>query len=272
MYDTMGDVTESVKEYLTFGRRPWRLVRIWILQVIILFSDLRVFRLVHPWLSDIFTEPLLLQIYSLVTVVSLVALYGFLYKMSQMTFAPKYQRRRHLAVSMAGYLALAGSVVGLLSLTPAPGVYPDVYGGLTVVEFVLGSMVTVNLSALLAIGFYAQFDDVGYPSQSEINATIDDWLEAMEWTDLPEGTREKEARYQEFQQLTEEVVELLEHADTREGERLQEEFEAWQEWCRQHGPLSQEAVIAGEVENDRLVRQRERLDEITTKLEYIVDP
>jgi len=271
MLQSLSDTLAPLPEYLTFGRRPYRLVRIWFLQIVIVFSDMRVFRMIHPWISELVTEPFLLKVYTAVTVVAFLGLFVFLRRMGQLTFDPRFQRRTHLAISMVGYLVMAGAVMAVVVLLPAPSLEPNVGGGFTPLEAALTTMMTVNLAALLAIGFYAQFDDDGFPPRSEFEETIQEWLDALDWTDLPEGSREKEVRYNEFQQRTEALTEVLGHAHTTEGKQLHDSFDEWLGWFQMHGPISQEAILERDVTNDRLRRQRERLSAMTDQLEAIVD-
>ncbi|MFC7044359.1 hypothetical protein ACFQH6_02095 [Halobacteriaceae archaeon GCM10025711] len=53
-------------------------------------------------------------------------------------------------------------------------------------------MVTSNLAALVAVGFYAMFDLEDYPSRSHIETTAADWLQSLDWVEEPEG-RERNA-------------------------------------------------------------------------------
>lgn len=271
MYDSLPGTLAPLTEYLTFGRRPYRLVRIWFLQIIIVFSDMRVFRMVHPWISDLVEKPVLLKVYVAITVIAFVGLYAFIRRMGQLTFDPRFQRQTHLALSMTGYLSMASMVMGVVVLLPAPSIEPNLGGGFTMIEFALASMMTVNLAALLAVGFYAQFDDDGFPPRAELEETIQEWLDALDWTDLPEGSREKEVRYNEFQQRTEALTQILEHAHTQRGTELNDEFEEWLAWFRMHGPLSQEAILERDVKNERLRCQRDRLRSMIDQLENVVD-
>lgn len=271
----MKDITlerlAPLSEYLTFGRRPYRLVRVWVLQIIIVFSDMRVFRMIHPWISDLVEKPFLMRVYLAITIIAFIGLYSFLRRMGKLTFDPRFQRHRHLALSTAGYLVLASTVVAVVTILPDPGLEPNLHGGFTPIELALSVMMTVNLAALLAIGFYAQFDDDGFPNRDELEDTIQQWLDTHDWTDLPEGSREKEIRYNEFQQRTEELIDVLEHAKTARGSTLHEEFEEWRAWFERHGPLSQESILERDVKNERLRCQRERLHTMTDQLEAVVE-
>lgn len=266
-HDTPRAVLAAFVEYLTFGRRPRLLFRVLVLQLIVIVGELQVFRAVHPAVIRTFDGLTVVELYLGVTTVALVVLVAFVHRMSQLVFVPAFRDPRHVARAVASYLLLGAAVVALM--VPVPNVPPSVTDGVSPPEVALGAMVTSNLAALVAIGFYALFDLEDYPSRSRIETTIAAWLRSLDWVDAPEGSQTKEARYAEFRERTEELSALLDYAVTRDGKRLQADFEAWLEGFGTHGLLSQEAIVTGGAENERLADQHEALQDIVDRLERI---
>lgn len=260
---------EELVEYVTFGRRPQLLFRVWILQLVVIFFEAQVFRVVHPAVTRLFDRPVVLEIYLAVVGVALVVLAAFVRRMARLTFSARFRDLRHVGLSVVGYLLLGGTVVALV--VPAPNVPPVLADGLSVPELALAAMATVTLAALLAVGFYALFDLEDYPSRREIRRGVGEWLDALDWAAEPEGSRAKRERYGEFLARTEELSGLLDYAVTAEGERLRTDFEAWVEAYSNQSPLSQEAIVTGDVEDSRLAAQEEALNRLVERLERIAE-
>jgi len=268
MKETIRDRFGMVEEYLTFGRRRWRLIRVWILQIVLMFSEVQVFGVVHPW-TDHVSEGVLVWTYASITLVFVGALVAVVRRMGQLTFAPWSREPRHQAVSVLGYLVTGAITVFVVWVVPPPHRGPTLGGGITALDLSLGSMVTGMLAVLLALGYYAQFDATDFPTQEEIDEAVETWLESLDWAEMAEGSREKERRYREFRQRSEHLEAELQNAVTDAGQRLRDDFESWRAWFDQHDRLSQEAVIKGSVDNPRLDRGRDRLAAITDRLEGI---
>ncbi|MFC7044360.1 hypothetical protein ACFQH6_02100 [Halobacteriaceae archaeon GCM10025711] len=111
---------ERLLELLTFGRRPQLLFRVLVLQVIVIFGEFQVFRIVHPAVMRTFGDVVVVELYLTITAIAVVVLGAFVSKMSQLTFVPRFREPRHIALSMGSYMLLAGSVVALVF--PAPGI------------------------------------------------------------------------------------------------------------------------------------------------------
>ncbi|MFC7044358.1 hypothetical protein ACFQH6_02090 [Halobacteriaceae archaeon GCM10025711] len=62
---------------------------------------------------------------------------------------------------------------------------------------------------------------------------------------------------------------LLEFAVTVHGDRLRTDFKGWVAGFQTQGLLSQEAIVTGDVENERLAAQHEALQRIVERLEPI---
>lgn len=271
MTDTIPDRIDSAGEYLTFGRRHWRLVRVWALQLVIVFSEIRVFGVVHPWIVGYVRRSWVLALYVLVAVTSVAILSRIVRQMGRLTFAPWSRDPRHLAVSAFAYLLFAGVAIAVVWILPAPGLTGTADGVIGAVEVALGAMATGVLADLLALGYCAQFDATDFPSQEEIDEAVEDWLESMDWVEKNAGSWEKEERYREFERRTDRLNAVLENAVTEEGKRLRDDFREWRAWFEDHDRLSQEAVIDETVDNRRLDRGRDRLTDIRDRLETLND-
>lgn len=266
--DTIRDRFGTAEEYLTFGRRRWRLIRVWILQIVLMFSEVQIFGVFHPW-TDHVDDGVLLWTYAAITLVFVGALVAVVRRMGQLTFAPWSRDPRHLTVSILGYLATGVLTVFIVWVLPPPHRGPTLGGGASALQLSLGSMVTGMLAVLLALGYYAQFDATDFPTQEEIDEVVESWLASLDWVEMDEGTREKEQRYRQFVERSDDLEAELQNAVTESGQRLRDDFESWREWFDQHDRLSQEAVISGSVDNPRLARGRDRLTAIKSRLEGI---
>lgn len=254
-------------EYLTFGRKPWLLLRVWILQILIIFSDVRVFRIIHPGLADLLPADHVFWIYTVETLVAVVVLVATVARMGKLTFSARLREPRSIALSTLGFLLLTTPVIAIVY--PAPNLPPRPAGGISAVELALSLLVTVNLSALLALGLYIQFDYPDFPSRERMGDRVAAWRDAFDWIEEDDASLEKQERYSEFQERTDAVEAMLENAMTEEGVQLRDEFTAWREEFERHSLVSQEAIVAGDVRNPRLERQHQQLHDIADRLEYL---
>lgn len=256
--------SQPLSEYVTFGREPYLLLRVWILQVLVIFGDVRVFRIVHPAVVDVIAAHQVVWVYLLESSVALAVLGLMVYKMGRLTFAARFREPRTLAASALGYLLLMSPVV--LVVYPWPNLPPAPDGGVTLLEVTLSLLVTVNLGALLSVGMYVQFDHSRFPSETEIDERVSEWVDAFDWAEKADDAREKRERYNEFQARTDAVEEMLDATVTKQGAELEAEFDDWRAAFERRSLVSQEAIVQGHDANERLAEMHRRLDEITTRL------
>lgn len=256
-------------EYLTFGRRPRMLFRVWAIQVVLLLADVGVFSAVHPFFLGVFRPAAVQEVYVALTGGFLAVLWWFLSKMGRLTFAPRFHRPRTLALSALGYLALGGSTVALalagLDMTPAPGSQS------LLLDLSLAAMLTTGLGALLAIAFYAQFSGTGFPRRRHTRQVVGEWLASLDWAAEPEGSTTKDRRYVEFANRTAQVADLLDGALTEEGQALREEFHDWREEFERYSLLTRERIIEGDVRNSELRAQHEQFESLRRRLAFVAD-
>ncbi|MFC4548782.1 MULTISPECIES: hypothetical protein [Halorussus] len=260
------DLAEIV-EYLTFGRQSRLLFRVWTLQIVLVFFEVQALRGVHPAVERQVGASAVAAAYAAVGALALFAIVAFVHRMSRLTFAATFRSPLQVGLSLLSYLVVAGGTV--VPLVSVPGVPPSFVGGATVSKLSLVPMVTVTFAALLAVGFYALFDLEDSPSRREIRTTLRNWVRVLDWVDEPEGSQAKRERYTEFRERTAELSRLLEYAVTEEGGRLRDDFEDWLDAFRDRSPLSQEAIVRGNVRNERLERHHEELIRLVERFERI---
>lgn len=252
-------------EYLTYGRQPRLLVRVWLAQVVLLLVEVEFVRTIHPFFLTVFGPDAVGEAYVAFTLAFLVVLGAILLDMGERTFAPRFHRVSHLPVSMAGYLVLA-SVAVLVTMSVR-----TVEGGLPVVDVLLASMTTAALALLLAVAFYAQFGVSGFADRQRTRQVVGAWLDTLDWVDEPEGSKRKDRRYVAFRNRTDQVADLLDDAVTTEGQQLRDEFEAWRSQFERYGLLTRERIVRGDVRNSELREHHERLRRLADRLRFVAD-
>lgn len=256
-------------EYLTFGRPARLLIRVWALQIIILMGDAAVIRSIHPYFMGVFNPADLLELYLAATMVCIATVVGFVFKMGELTYAPRFHRPRHLVVSAGGYLALSSTVV-LLAMA-ARDLTPNVASAGPAVDVALAAMTSAFLAALLSMASFAQFRLTGPPERKRTKHVIGEWLDAIDWSGKPTGAQSKKRRYLAFEERTETVQSLLNRAVTTEGRRIHDDFQAWYEQFRSYSLLTRERIVDGDVRNPELQAQHDELRRLAEELDIMAD-
>jgi|GEM_PF-1787894 len=260
---------DRAMEYVTFGRRPRMILRVWLIQVIFVFADVGVFGMVHPFFEALFHDGMIQEAYLVMALVFGYVLWSYLSKMGQLTYATRFHRRRYQVVSATCYLVLGASIVAItrhiMDLTPG------VTGPHLALDLAMSAMLTTGLAAMLAIAFYLQFDATKFTPRRRSRQTIADWLTAQDWAELPEGSSEKDRRYIEFEKHTEDVAECLEDAMTDDGVALREDFDEWRQQFQRYSLLTKERIVAGDVRNSELQAQNELLESLNARLALLTD-
>lgn len=260
---------DRVLEWVTFGRRPLLLFRIWVVQVVLLLADVGVFRSVYPFLAAVFRPSAIPYAALALSGVFLTLLWSYLSKMALLTFATRYHRVRFRLVSTAGYLGLGGAIVAVafavIDVTPVvPGEPVGLHGP-------LAAMLTTGLAALLALGFYAQFGAASFPRRRHTQRVVDEWLASLDWHEHTEGTTEKDRRYTEFTTRTRQVADLLDAALTAEGRALRDDFHDWHASFEAYSLLTQERILSGDARNPELRDHYEQLQRLRHRLAFLAD-
>lgn len=266
-YDRLN--VDRLLEYVTFGRRPRMILRVWVIQVIFVFADVGVFGMVHPFFEALFQTDMVQEAYLVMTAVFLYALWSYLAKMGQLTYATRYHRRRYRVVSATCYLALGAVVVGITRHTM--DLTPGVTGPHLGLDLAMAAMMTAGLATMLALAFYMQFDATKFTPRRRSKQVISDWLTAQDWAERPEGSTAKDRRFIEFENRTDDVAECLEDAMTEAGMALRDDFDEWRTEFRRYSLLTRERIIRGDVRNSELVEQSERLESLNARLAVLTD-
>lgn len=265
--DTLG--TDRFLEWVTFGRRPLLLFRIWVVQVVLLLADVGVFQTVYPFLEAVFRPPAIPTAATIIAGVFLGFLWTYLSKMARLTFAPRYHRIGFRLLSTGGYLVLGGAIVATAFV--AIDVTPTIPGEPSAIHLPLAAMLTTGLAALLALGFYAQFGAASFPRRRHTQRVVDEWLAALDWHEHTEGSTEKDRRYTEFVTRSDQVADLLDAALTAEGRTLRDDFHDWRASLRAYSLLTQERILSGNARNPELEAHYERLQTLRERLAFLAD-
>lgn len=189
--------------------------------------------------------------------------------MGKRTFSPVLHRRHRLIISVLGYLIASGIVVGagylLLILATTGG------AAIGRLDYVFSSMLTALFAAVLAVGYHAQVVDE-QPGRDTMVETITAWQDSLFWVDEDDRSHAKQEAYDEFTDRTDDLSDLLSHANTIDGKQLRSDFETWRNNFDTHSELSKETIIKGQGENknEQLAEEHQELQSIRRRLRIIV--
>lgn len=256
---------QPVLDHITFGHGIHFLLEVLLLQFATVFLT---FQFSNSLLVEISNPNLFIGAYAGATAVFLGVLILFTAKMRKRTFSPPLHARHRIAVSMIGYLAVSGVVMifgyVLLVLATTGGT------GFSRLDWVFSAMLTTLFAALLAVGYHSRVSGK-QPDRDTITETITAWQDSLSWVDEDDRDHAKQQAYEEFNELTNELSELLSKAKTVHGKQLREEFQAWRAEFEGHSELSKETIIKGQGENrnENLHQAHQELESIRRRLRII---
>lgn len=120
--------------------------------------------------------------------------------------------------------------------------------GFGLLDGVFSAMLTTLFAALLAVGYHSRVSGK-QPDRDTITETITAWQDSLSWVEEDDRDHAKQQAYEEFNELTDELSELLSKAKTVHGKQLREDFKAWRTEFGDHSELSKETIIKGQGEN-----------------------
>lgn len=256
---------QIVIEHVTFGHGAHFLLEVLLVQFVSVFLT---FQFSNSLLVQISNPGLFTRAYLGASILFLGILLLFTAKMRKRTFAPTLYSNSRLIVSVFGYLVASGVVMLfgylLLILATADGT------GIGRLDYVFSWMLTTLFAALLAVGYHARVVD-DRPERAIIQETISSWEESLAWVNEDERSNAKQNAYEEFEQRTDALSELLQFAKTVEGTRLRRDFECWRDDFDSHSDLSKETIIKGQAQNknERLEQEHRELESIRRRLQVI---
>ncbi len=252
-------------DHITFGYGAHFLLEVLLLQFASLFIT---FQFSSTLLVQISNPNLFVDLYAGASFIFLGVLVLFTAKMRKRTFSAGLQSRTRLIVSVFGYLVASGTVIlfgYLLLIIATAGVT-----GIGRLDYVFSAMLTTLFAALLAVGYHARVVD-NRPDRDTITKTILAWDESLSWVHESDGSNAKQEAYEQFEDHTRDLVELLSTAKTVEGKQLGLDFEEWWNDFDSHSNLSKETIIKGQTENknERLEQEHQKLESIRCRLRTI---
>ena len=252
-------------DHVTFGYGIHFLLEVLLLQFASIFLT---FQFSNSLLIQISNQNLFIGSYVCASLVFFAVLILFTSKMRKRTFSPKLHSYTHLTISIFGYLVASGVTIVfgyLLLILATAGV-----SGIGLLDYVFSGMLTTLFAALMAVGYHARvFDD--RPDREEIVKTINEWESSLSWIDEDDRSNAKQDAYNDFENQTGDLVELLSSAKTSEGKELQSDFHSWKSRFDSHSKLSKETIIKGQQENknERLEREHRDLESLRRRLRII---
>lgn len=252
-------------DHVTFGHGAHFLLEVLLLQFASVFLT---FQFSNSLLVQISNPDLFIRAYAGASAIFLVVLILFTAKMRKRTFSPGLQSRIRLTVSVLGYLVASGAVISfgyLLLILATAG-----RTGIGRLDYVFSGMLTTLFAALLAVGYHARVID-GRPDRDTIIETITAWDDSLSWVHEDDRNNAKQEAYNEFENHTGDLAELLSAAKTVEGRQLRSDFEDWWDDFGSHSELSKETIIKGQGDNknERLEQEHRELELIRRRLRTI---
>ena len=258
-------------EYVTFGYGPYHLLKAVVLQFVILFLDVRLTDYVQPGFV-----PGRRGFVTVTWILAVVAFVGVLVvlvrQMGRRTLAPRFHRPSHLAASVCGYVAISGLSFGFGYATLVVPVRGS--PALTPAVAFPGTLLSLVFAAFIAIGYHAQVDAIDHPHSEDITHAVVCWFDAISWVEPGTDSLARERAYEEFATRTDELAEVLAHATTIDGRRLQADFRDWRDQFGAHSMLSRETIVRGDagggaLESTRLDAEHEEFRDLQRRLAVV---
>lgn len=261
----VGRQIQSLIDHVTFGHGAHFLLEVLLLQFASVFLT---FQFSNSLLVQISNQDLFIGAYAGASVLFFGVLVLFTAKMRKRTFSPSLQSHNRLIVSVLGYLVASGAVIlfGYLLLILATAGRT----GIGRLDYVFSAMLTTLFAALLAVGYHARVVD-DRPDRDTISEIITAWEDSLSWVHEDDRSNAKQEAYEEFENHTGDLAELLSSAKTVEGRQLRSDFEEWRDNFDTHSDLSKETIIKGQEENrnKRLEQEHQELESIRCRLRII---
>lgn len=203
--------------------------------------------------------PLSPSLYLGITLITLSITYLILRKGGTWTFAHSLHRRLSIVITVCCYLTGTLMLVFIGYLIMNPSVHAITQLG--VPDILVG--VTIASSYLVVLGASILRQDLaklfGRP-QGRIRC-INEWLATLKKAEEIDMAGAEQVRtYEQLVTQSEALLEELNDAKTNEGERLRSVFEEWlSDFRDRNSSISREAILTGDTENEKLLKQHQTL-------------
>jgi glucan phosphoethanolaminetransferase (alkaline phosphatase superfamily) len=267
---TEDDYNTRFSEYVTFGLGIHYLLKAVIIQFVAL---LLTYQFARPLSINVSSPNLFIVIYTAISVAFLVITFIFTRNICRRSISPKMHSMRAVLISTSLYHLVAAAVVicGYILLIVA--VSGPSY--INILDLFLSLLFTTAFAAILTVGYHDELDD-RLPTVESLEDTIDEWIENTAWVNEEDNSQAQRDRLNAFEDSCTELRGIFSKANTRAGNQLSGEFEAWVSSFKDHNGQAKELVIQGQkhnkgtnpklqMEHEEFERLKSRLKDLSTQ-------
>lgn len=267
---TEDDYNTRFREYVTFGLGIHYLLKAIIIQFVAL---LLTYQFARPLSITVSSPNLFTIIYTAISVTFLAVTFLFSRNTCRRSISPKMHSMTTVLISTGLYHLVAAAVVisGYILLIVAVSGPSQI----NILDLFLSLLFITAFAAILTVGYHDELDD-RLPTVEFLEDTIDDWIENTAWVDEEDNSQAQRDRLSAFEDSCTEMREIFSNANTRAGNQLSEEFEAWVSSFKGHNGQAKELVIQGQkhnkgsnpelrMEHEEFERLKSRLKDLSTR-------
>lgn len=119
---------------------------------------------------------------------------------------------------------------------------------INILDLFFSLLITTAFAAILTVGYHDELDN-RLPTVESLENTINDWIENTDWADKEDNSQAQRDHLSTFENSCTELGEIFSNANTRAGNQLSGEFEAWVSNFKGHNGQAKELVIQGQNHN-----------------------